>query len=124
MSAPMSTARLRYLLTIYQLGQGGPVRSVQIADRLDVTRASVNRMLAVLTREQVVQKEHYGRVQLTAQGLELASRCWRQYSDLCQVLESRLDLPAEQLSSQAIAVVADLGPDGVQGILDSVERPA
>ena len=78
MSAPMSTARLRYLLTIYQLGQGGPVRSVQIADRLDVTRASVNRMLAVLTREQVVQKEHYGRVQLTAQGLELASRCWRQ----------------------------------------------
>ena len=124
MSAPMSTARLRYLLTIYQLGQGGPVRSVQIADRLDVTRASVNRMLAVLTREQVVQKEHYGRVQLTAQGLELASRCWRQYSDLCQVLESRLDLPAEQLSSQAIAVVADLGPDGVQGILDSVERPS
>ena len=124
MSAPMSTARLRYLLTIYQLGQGGPVRSVQIADRLDVTRASVNRMLAVLTREQVVQKEHYGRVQLTAQGLELASRCWRQYSDLCQVLESRLDLPAEQLSSQAIAVVADLGPDGVQGILVSVERPA
>ena len=124
MSAPMSTARLRYLLTIYQLGQGGPVRSVQIADRLDVTRASVNRMLAVLTREQVVQKEHYGRVQLTAQGLELASRCWRQYSDLCQVLESRLDLPAEQLSSQAIAVVADLGPDGVQGILDSVEWPA
>lgn len=120
----MSTARLRYLLTIYQLGQGGPVRSVQIADRLDVTRASVNRMLAVLTREQVVQKEHYGRVQLTAQGLELASRCWRQYSDLCQVLESRLDLPAEQLSSQAIAVVADLGPDGVQGILDSVGRPA
>ena len=124
MSAPMSTARLRYLLTIYQLGQGGPVRSVQIADRLDVTRASVNRMLAVLTREQVVQTEHYGRVQLTAQGLELASRCWRQYSDLCQVLESRLDLPAEQLSSQAIAVVADLGPDGVQGILDSVGRPA
>ncbi|WP_105205352.1 metal-dependent transcriptional regulator [Neobittarella massiliensis] len=124
MSAPMSTARLRYLLTIYQLGQGGPVRSVQIADRLDVTRASVNRMLAVLTREKVVQKEHYGRVQLTAQGLELASRCWRQYSDLCQVLESRLDLPAEQLSSQAIAVVADLGPDGVQGILDSVGRPA
>ena len=96
------------------------------AQRLHYSQSGISRMIGDLEREwgmALLQRGHAG-VQLTAQGLELASRCWRQYSDLCQVLESRLDLPAEQLSSQAIAVVADLGPDGVQGILDSVGRPA
>lgn len=41
----MSDAAIRYLVAIYELGQGSAVRSVKVAARLGISRASVSKML-------------------------------------------------------------------------------
>ena len=74
-------AAIRYLLVIYQLsGEGAAVRSVDIANRLQVSRASVVKTLKRLTQTGMIYKEHYGRVQLTPLGLQEAARMDAEYT--------------------------------------------
>ena len=76
----LSAAAVRYLLAIYQLSEGGrPVRSVDIAGRLSVSPASVAHMLGVLSSAGLISKKHYGRVQLTGQGVRLSGRLYTSY---------------------------------------------
>ena len=68
-------ALARYLLAVYQLSaDGAAVRSVEIANALGVSRASVVKSLKKLAEGGFVQKEYYGSVHLTPQGLREAGR--------------------------------------------------
>ena len=83
----MSAAATRYLLTIYRLsGEGAPVRSVDISRALGVSPASVVHMMGVLSQEGLVSKRHYGRVQLTGEGIWAANQLYTK----CMLLESFL----------------------------------
>ena len=76
----LSPAAIRYLLAIYQLSDGGnPVRSVDIAQRMGVSPASVVHMRGVLTNEGLIAKKHYGRVRFTGKGARVAGRIYTSY---------------------------------------------
>ena len=70
-----------YLETIYRIMQENPseagVKSVDVADQLAVSKASVNKALAVLKDNGYVEQNRYGRVLLTSIGEEYASHIWR-----------------------------------------------
>lgn len=103
----LTSAHLRYLLTIYQLSQAQPeVRSASVAEALGVSRPSVARMLAILSEKELVTKEYYGRVTLTDQGAALA----RQQMEYVRCLALRLsalglDLTAQEAEEAALALV-------------------
>ncbi len=81
----ISQAAVRYLLTIYELSDGGaPVRSVDISRRLEVTPASVVHMMGVLSAEKLAEKRHYGRIRLTEAGIREANRLFT----ACTLLEA------------------------------------
>ncbi|MDR2492929.1 MAG: metal-dependent transcriptional regulator [Coriobacteriales bacterium] len=74
-SDKLTSANEDYLEAIYQLGSLGtmPVRSVDLATKLDVSKASVNKALSTLKRAGLVEQPHYGDITLTDDGREYAS---------------------------------------------------
>ena len=58
-----------YLEVIYELARDGkPVRSVEVAKEMDVSKASVNKAIGVLRDAGYVEQELYGSIQLTPLG--------------------------------------------------------
>jgi DtxR family transcriptional regulator, Mn-dependent transcriptional regulator len=58
-----------YLEAICQLAQGGAsVRSVDLANKLEVSKASVNKAVATLKAAGMIEQEYYGEIVLTAEG--------------------------------------------------------
>lgn len=77
----LSRSAFRYLLSIYQLSNGGSaVRSVDIAKKLSVSRASVVKMLKNLSCEGLIIKEYYGSVRLTSLGVKQANQIYTAYT--------------------------------------------
>ena len=57
-------------------GETGGVRSVDIAQRLGVSKASVNKAVSALKASELVEQSHYGKVILTDRGREVGSAIW------------------------------------------------
>ncbi len=69
----ISTSSENYLETVYELSlEGQPVRSVEVAKRMDVSKASVNKAVGVLRQAGMVEQEHYGAITLTQEGMRRA----------------------------------------------------
>lgn len=69
----LSPASEDYLETIYDLSfSGGAVRSVDVAQVLDVSKASVNKALGVLRKSGLIEQEPYGTITLTEMGIRRA----------------------------------------------------
>jgi len=75
MTDKLTPANEDYLEAIYQLGAQGslPVRSVDLASKLDVSKASVNKALANLKKAELVEQPHYGDITLTGKGRSYAN---------------------------------------------------
>lgn len=69
--AKMSMSREDYLEAMVMLGGDTvtPVRSVDVAEKLGVARASVNRAVADLKEMGLIEQAHYGSIMLTEAGL-------------------------------------------------------
>ncbi|MCK9222127.1 MAG: metal-dependent transcriptional regulator [Limnochordia bacterium] len=62
-----------YLKALLELSKGGePVRSVDVARKLNVSRASVNRAMNVLKDMAYISKKRYGAISLTDDGKQAA----------------------------------------------------
>lgn len=69
----IGTASENYLETMYLIYlEKDQIRSIDISDRMNVSRASVNKALGVLKNEGLVKHEHYGQVSLTDSGFTVA----------------------------------------------------
>lgn len=83
----LSKAGEDYLEAIYRISLDQPendrsVRSVDIAESLDVSKASVNKALSLLKEQGMVEQSRYGRVTLTSDGEETARQVWRAHRAL------------------------------------------
>lgn len=90
----LTMANEDYLEAIYRIMevQGSPdgVRSVDVAEQLDVSKASVNKAVSTLKEAGYVTQSHYGRVQLTEEGKTYAAHVWRCHRMLRAFLENEL----------------------------------
>ena len=121
----MSAAAVRYMLAIYQLSEGGrPVRSVDIAGRLAVSPASVAHMLGVLSGEGLIAKKHYGRVQLTGQGVRLAGRLYTSYVLMECFFENHLGVDGETARADAEACLCAISAQTISRMGERVLEEA
>lgn len=71
----LSDSVARYLVAIHKLSQEeADVCSSHVAKRLGVTKPSVVKTLGILMKKNLLVKEHYGKIYLTARGVLLARR--------------------------------------------------
>jgi Mn-dependent DtxR family transcriptional regulator len=89
----------------------GEVRSVDVAEKLGVSKASVNKALSALKDRGLVRQAPYGKVELTEQGEDRASDVWRCHRMLREFLETDLGVDAETADHEACLMEHALSQD-------------
>ena len=71
----LTATNIKYLIAIYYLGQKDRfVKCADVSKVLSVTRPSVHAMMKTLTEMALIEKPHYGKVNFTAKGREMAEK--------------------------------------------------
>lgn len=122
----LSRASEDYLEVIYRLaheGQGdSAVRSVDVAEQLGVSKASVNKALSSLKEAGMVEQSRYGRVTLTEEGRRYAALVWRAHRALRTFLESDLGVSPETADEEACLMEHVLSADTMERLISYLER--
>ena len=92
-----------YLEAIVMLGgtEDVPVRSVDIAHKLDVSKASVNKAIATLKESGYVVQPYYGDITLTAEGLAYGKSVLERHQLLTDFMHKALGIPSERAEDEA-----------------------
>ena len=120
----LSRAGEDYLEAIYRisLDGGASVRSVDVAEQLGVSKASVNKALSTLKEAGMVEQSRYGRVTLTAEGEKYAALVWRAHRALRLFLERDLGVVPETADAEACLMEHALSADTMERLIDYLER--
>lgn len=110
-----------YLEAILQLeDDSGQVRSVDVANKLGVTRPSVNKAISALKEAGLVSQELYGNITLTAKGREYAKDVMERHCTLRDFLITVLGVDHEHAETDACRmehIISDQTFDGIKRIL-------
>lgn len=120
----LSPASIRYLLAVYELSDGGAVRSVDIANALKVSRASVVKCLKRLAGEGMIRKEHYGTVQLTPEGVRESNRIFTEYTLLYAFFLQRLGVPPGCARRDAVSALCTFTAESREQLIRRVLEPS
>jgi DtxR family transcriptional regulator, Mn-dependent transcriptional regulator len=102
MPESISASKQDYLETILDFSaDAGPVRSIDIARALGVSRASVNKSLGALKETGLIEHEHYGDVKLTEKGLKVARQVRARHNILKAFLITVLDVNPDTAENDA-----------------------
>lgn len=90
------------------------VRSVDIATRLGVSKASVNKAVSVLKAQGFVDQSHYGRIRLTDQGRAAGGAVWRRHQMLRTFLVRELGVAFDRADTEACQMEHALSEDTME----------
>ena len=110
-----------YLEAIYVLSlktEDGAVRSVDVADDLNVSKASVNKALSMLKEQGMVTQEHYGKVTLTDGGRSYAQLVWRAHRALRAFLTDEIGVDYETADEEACLMEHVLSTNTMNMLVD------
>lgn len=100
-----------YLKTIYIIQkQDKQPRVTNIAEKMNCTKASVNKSLKLLTEQKLIKYEPYGKIKLTEEGIKLAKKILEAndivYLFLKEILGEEKDI-AEEEAKEIKMVIKD-----------------
>ena len=98
------------------------VRSVDVAKRLNVSKASVNKAVAALKAQGLVDQSHYGKVILTDQGREVGTAVWYRHRLIRTFLVRELGVDFERADSEACMMEPALSEDTMSRWLAYLEQ--
>ena len=102
---PLTISAESYLDVIHELSHFcSPVRSVDVANRLNVSKVSVNKALHVLKEAGYVDQQPYGGISLTPAGVERAHLVVWRHEVVGRFLRETLGLPADIADADACRI--------------------
>ena len=115
-----------YLEAIYRLASeggsvDGAIRSVDVAESLGVSKASVNKALSMLKETGMVEQSRYGRVTLTPEGERYAALVWRSHRALRLFLEKDLGVDPQRADDEACLMEHVLSADTMERLIGYLE---
>lgn len=92
-----------YLEAILMLGgtTSDPIRSVEVANSLEVSKASVNKAIGLLKSRGLVDQPYYGDITLTAEGYKYAKAIYKRHRYLTAFLNKALGIPKQRAEEEA-----------------------
>lgn len=119
----LTIAMEHYLETVYELSLGGEgCRVSDIAARLEVSKASVNNAMNVLSARGLVENEKYREIRLTADGLRLATLLSHKHAILQRLLIDVMGVSPDQAFEDACAIEHVISTESVSHIQDFLRR--
>ena len=110
-----------YLEAILQLeDDSGKVRSVDVANKLGVTRPSVNKAISALKEEGLVSQELYGNISLTDKGREYAKEVMEKHCTIRDFLQTVLGVGYDVAENDACRmehIISDETYGGIKRLL-------
>lgn len=115
-----------YLESIYRImvdknEEEEGVRSVDVADQLKVSKASVNKALNTLKDAKMVEQTRYGRVRLTDEGKRYGAHVWRSHRALRAFLKNDLGVDPDTADREACLMEHYLSDDTMDRLCDYLE---
>lgn len=126
----LTMANEDYIEAIYRLATEGAddavldegVRSVEIAELLDVSKASVNKAISSLRDAGLVKQTRYGRVVLTELGRKVGAEVWRAHRTLRSFLMRDLGVDPVTADREACLMEHALSHDTMERWLSYMEQ--
>lgn len=98
----ISKASEEYLKTMYILNkQNGNIRVTDIANKMNCSKASVNKAVNNLKEEGMINYETYGVIELTSEGENLAKKIIETYDIVYLFLKDVLNVEEEEAKQEA-----------------------
>lgn len=122
---PLTSAHEDYIEAIVELEeeQNRPeVRSVDIAARRNVSKASVNKALQTLRDAGYIEQERYGRITLTEAGREYGEEIWSRHQALRSFLVDDLGVDPEVADQEACEMEHTVSRDTMNRWMDWLDR--
>lgn len=111
----LTSASEDYLETMVELvHEGKVVRNVDIATRLDVSKASVNKAVSILKEAGYVTQEPYGAIELTPAGLAYGESILERHELLKTFLMEQLGVEEEVAEHEACEMEHTISMDTMQ----------
>ena len=112
----MSMSHEDYLEAIVMLGgtTEASVRSVDIASKLGVTKATVNKAMTVLKEKGLAEQPYYGDVTLTEEGYEYGTSVLDRHRMLSMFLTKALGIPEERAEKEACLMEHAISDDSFE----------
>lgn len=111
-----------YRITLDQNAFEMGIRSVDVAEQLGVSKASVNKAIAALKDHGMVEQTRYGRVMLTSEGREYGRDVWRRHRVLRRFLIEELGVEQEQADDEACLIEHDISSSTMEKWCNYLER--
>jgi DtxR family Mn-dependent transcriptional regulator len=94
-----------YLETILLLQRKkGSVRSIDIANELDYTKASISRAMGILKKAEYINMERSGEITLTEKGMKKASEIYERHTLITKYLMDTLNIDEEIADQDACRI--------------------
>lgn len=119
----VSKALEEYLKTMYILSkQNGKIRVTDIAEKMNCTKASVNKAIHNLKDAGFLNYECYGTIELTAKGEDLAKKILEAYDIVYVFLKDVLNLEEENAKQEAEKIKSTISDEAVNKLAKYVHQ--
>ncbi|PKM71830.1 MAG: hypothetical protein CVU91_11785 [Firmicutes bacterium HGW-Firmicutes-16] len=117
----LSAAGIRYLIVLNDLDGECGIRSIDIAEKLALTKPSVHRMIEALSGRALVNKVKYGTVFLTDEGRRIAIRYASYFDVVFFFLSQKLSLTPEDAKNAAVALLAEIPDERIGDMCEKMQ---
>lgn len=120
---PLTPSTQDYLETILQLSENGRfVRITDIANTLNIAKASATQAIDTLIAENLVLKEKYGPVTLTKKGELAALKVKKKHKIIREFFVKVLEVDAEIANKDACLIEHVISPQALAGMISYLEH--
>lgn len=116
----ITPSKENYLKVLLELSGGEKVRSIDVAEALGITKASVSCMMKQLKEDGYIKKEKYGSVTLTEKGHEEAANVKRRYNLLKTFFIRVLTVDATTAAEDACKIEHIISAESLSKIDDQI----
>lgn len=119
-----SASKEDYLRAIYHLMEEKPrIKSVEIADYLNITKPSVSEMLKNMGKEGIIKHRKYSEIKLTKKGLNWARNLTARHRIIETFLEQKLRINPKKIHEEAHRLEHAFSDDSIEKIRKMLHNP-